>query len=86
MLSAKPAASGARTLPWPWRSASRAICGAQAAMPSEAAAETLPAIPYRPVEAEMSSTMPRPAIDIGIRPMMPATENRQACGTRKISA
>src|SRR6185437_8863010 len=36
--------------------------------------------------AEMSRTVPRPNIDIGIRPMIPATENRQAPGISKISA
>jgi len=33
----------------------------------------------------MSSTVPRPYIAIGIRPMIPATEKRQARGMRKIS-
>ena len=55
-------------------------------MPSAPAADTLPATPYRPVTAEMSSTVPRPNIAIGIRPMIPATENRHARGMRKISA
>jgi len=34
----------------------------------------------------MSSTVPRPYIAIGIRPMIPATEKRHARGMRKISA
>src|SRR5215469_10194370 len=34
----------------------------------------------------MSSTVPSPYIDIGIRPMIPATENRQARGMAKTSA
>ena len=64
----------------------RAICGAHAAMPMDPAADTLPAMPYWPVPAEISSTVPSPYMDIGIRPMIPATENRQARGTLKISA
>jgi hypothetical protein len=38
------------------------------------------------VFAAMSKTVPRPNIDIGIRPMTPAAEKRQAPGIRKISA
>jgi hypothetical protein len=34
----------------------------------------------------MSRTVPSPNIDIGIRPMTAAAENRQAPGTSKISA
>ena len=34
----------------------------------------------------MSSTVPSPYMDIGSRPMTPATENRQARGIEKISA
>src|ERR1700733_119903 len=34
----------------------------------------------------MSSTVPSPNIDIGIRPMTPAAENRQAPGIRRTSA
>jgi hypothetical protein len=34
----------------------------------------------------MSSTRPSPYMAIGSRPMMPATENRQARGIAKISA
>jgi hypothetical protein len=39
-----------------------------------------------PVAAEMSKTVPSPNIDIGIRPMTPAAEKRQAPGIRKMSA
>jgi hypothetical protein len=85
-LSAKMATSGISTRCWPRESASRANCGAQTAMASDPDADTLPAIPYRPVLAEISSTVPRPDIAIGIRPMTPAIENRHARGTRKISA
>jgi hypothetical protein len=46
----------------------------------------VPATPYFPVTAEMSRTVPSPNIDIGIRPMTPATEKRQAPGIVKISA
>jgi hypothetical protein len=46
----------------------------------------VPATPYFPVMAEMSKTVPSPNIDIGIRPMTPATEKRQAPGISKISA
>ena len=46
----------------------------------------MPATPYFPVTAEMSRTVPRPNIDIGIRPMTPAAEKRQAPGMLKISA
>jgi hypothetical protein len=43
-------------------------------------------MPYFPVPAEMSKTVPSPNIAIGIRPMTPAAEKRQAPGTRKMSA
>src|SRR5580692_6476511 len=46
----------------------------------------MPATPYFPVPADMSSTVPSPNIDIGIRPMTPAAENRQAPGIRRTSA
>jgi len=85
-LIAKMTTSGMSTRRWPRESASRAICGAQAARASDPAAETLPATPYWPVPAEISSTVPSPNIAIGIRPMTPATEKRHARGTRKISA
>jgi hypothetical protein len=85
-LSVKTATSGISTRCWPRESASRANCGAQTAMASDPDADTLPAIPYLPVLAEISSTVPRPYIAIGIRPMTPATENRHARGMRKISA
>jgi len=41
-----------------------------------------PAIPYLPVTAAMSSTVPSPNIDIGIRPTNPAAENPSAPGLR----
>ncbi len=43
-------------------------------------------MPYLPVAAEISRTVPSPNIDIGIRPMTPAAEKRQAPGIRKMSA
>jgi hypothetical protein len=85
-LATKTVTIGIKTLRCPRVSTSRAICGAQAASASEPAADTLPATPYLPVTAEMSSTVPRPNMAIGIRPMIPATEKRQARRMAKISA
>jgi hypothetical protein len=83
---AKVTHTGTSTRCWPSRSVSRPSCGAQIAPPIDPAADTVPASPYRPVPAEISSTVPRPYMDIGIRPMIPATENRQARGMAKMSA
>ena len=83
---AKVTHTGMSTRCWPSRSVSRPSCGAQIAPPIDPAADTLPARPYWPVPAEISSTVPRPYMDIGIRPMIPATENRQARGMAKMSA
>ena len=80
---AKITHTGMSTRCWPSRSTSRPSCGAQTAPPIDPAAETLPARPYRPVPAEISSTVPSPYMDMGIRPMIPATENRQARGMRE---
>jgi hypothetical protein len=85
-LTTKTATSGNSTRCCPRVSTRRAICGAQTAQPIEPAADTLPATPYLPVTAEMSSTVPRPYMDIGMRPMTAATENRHARGILKISA
>jgi hypothetical protein len=84
--TAKTATSGRSTARWPRRSASRATCGAQNAEPSEPVDATAPATPYRPVPAAMSSTVPSPYMDICIRPITPAAENRQVPGIRKICA
>src|SRR5579862_4616270 len=75
-----------RTGRWPRESASRAVSGEENAYASDPAADTAPATPYLPVEAEMSRTVPSPNIDIVIRPMTPATEKRQAPGIWKMSA
>ena len=83
---AKITPTGTSTRCWPTRSVSRPNCGAQIAPPIDPAADTVPARPYRPVPAEISSTVPSPYMDMGIRPMIPATENRQARGIAKISA
>ncbi len=80
------ASIGSSTRRWPYESARRASRGEQNAKPREPAAETVPATPYLPVAAAMSKTVPSPNIAIGIRPMTPAAEKRQAPGIRKISA
>jgi len=77
---------GSSTRRWPRASTRREIRGVENAKPREPAADTAPAMPYRPVVAAMSKTVPSPNIDIGIRPMTPAAEKRQAPGIRKISA
>src|SRR6201999_3693387 len=78
--------SGRSTVRWPRRSASLANCGAQTAEPSAPDDATTPAMPYRPVPAATSSTVPSPYIDICIRPMSAAALNRQVPGMRKICA
>ncbi len=84
--SVKTRHSAISTRRWPSRSTRRPSCGAHAAPPSDPAADTLPATPYRPVTPEISNTVPRPNMDIGIRPMIPASENCQARGMEKTSA
>src|SRR5208282_3418897 len=83
--AAKNTASGRSTRRCPNRSASRAACGAQAAYPTEPAAATNPASPYRPVTDAISRTVPRPNMDIGIRPRKPAAENASAPGLASTS-
>ena len=83
---AKVTHTGTSTRCWPSRSTRRPSCGAQIAPPIAPAAETVPARPYLPVPAEISSTVPSPYMDMGIRPMIPATENRHARGIANISA
>ncbi len=78
--------SGRSTVRWPRWSASRATCGATNAEPSAPADATAPAMPYRPVLAAMSSTVPSPYMDICMRPIRPAAENRQVPGMLKICA
>ncbi len=73
---------GIRTRSWPSRSVSRAASGVQTAEPTAPAAATRPARPYRPVAAAISSTVPSPIIEIGIRPTNAAAENRSAPGRR----
>ena len=83
---ANTASSTSSTGRWPRESASRATSGEENAYASEPEADTTPATPYFPVDAEMSKTVPSANIDIGIRPMIPAAEKRQAPGIRKMSA
>jgi len=83
---AKVTHTGMSTRCWPSRSTRRPSCGAQTAPPIAPAAETVPARPYLPVPAEISSTVPSPYMDMGIRPMIPATEKRQERGIAKTSA
>ncbi len=78
----KTAISGRSTRCCPNRSASLAICGAEIAYPTAPAPDTRPASAYRPVEAATSSTVPRPNIDIGARPIIPLTQKRAAPGVR----
>src|ERR1022692_2125982 len=85
VLSAKNPASGLSTRCWPNRSASLAACGAPTASPIEPAAATVPARPYLPVIAAISSTVPSPNIAIGMRARSPAAEKPSAPGYRKIS-
>jgi hypothetical protein len=70
---------GRSTRRCPWN------CGAPAAYPTDPAAATTPASPYRPVSAAISSTVPRPNIDIGIRATKPALEKPSAPGRRSTS-
>jgi hypothetical protein len=74
------AVDGRSTRRWPYRSASRASGGEHTAKPTDPAADARPASPYRPVSAATRSRLPRPNIDIGIRPTAPATQNRSAPG------
>ncbi len=83
--TAKITHTGISTRCWPSRSVRRPSCGAQIAKPTAPEAETVPARPYRPVSAEISSTVPSPYMDMGIRPRIPATEKHQARGIEKIS-
>ena len=85
-VTAKTAASGRSTRAWPQRSASLAIRGVTVANRTAPAAETIPAVPYRPVTETMSMTWAMLSIPIGIRPMTPGTANCSAPGVLRTSA
>ena len=71
--TALSAAKGMITRLWPNRSTRRPDRGAATAKEMLEAAATAPAIAYDPVSPWTSSTIPMPSMDIGIRPMNPAS-------------
>ncbi len=67
---------------WPNRSTSRPCTGPVSAIATTDTPDTAPARPYEPVSREIRITMPRPIIEIGIRPRIPAPKNAAAPGRR----
>jgi hypothetical protein len=85
VAAANTRACGRSIRAWPYRSASRAARGVTTANSTAPAADTAPAMAYRPVTATTSSTWARLSMPIGSLPTMPGSANMRAPGARSAS-
>ncbi len=80
--AACPSTLGSRTAAWPYRSASRPVCGPTKAWATAETAATAPAVPYEPWVSKISSTMPRLTMANGRRAVNAGSRNVRAPGVR----